>query len=226
MQKPIIPLTLAFIAGLLLGHGFLYFPYSIGIIVILFILTAGILTALSKLPIRSFLFIVIPGVIGATLYVYSAAWFPSHHYTRAFTLDNKLHEITGTITSPLDRDPGRTAFSMDVRDIDGMQVTGAVRVSVREETTQLGYGDTIRVFGKMFEPRGFNNPGGFDYPAYLAQNNIYHTVSVKDFSKVLVLHQGKGIFRTIQDWRERIRQSFLASTTGPGSAILQAMVIG
>jgi competence protein ComEC len=226
MQKPIIPLTLAFIVGLLLGHGFLYFPCSIGIIVTLSILTTGLLTTLHKLPLRSFLLMVIPGIIGVILYVYSAAWFPSDHYTRAFTPDNKLHEITGTIASPLDRDPGRTAFSMDVRDIDGMQVTGAVRVSVREETTQLGYGDTIRVFGKIFEPKGFNNPNGFDYPAYLAQNNIYYTVSVKDSSKVLVLHPGKGIFRTIQDWRERIRQSFLASTTGPGSAILQAMVIG
>ncbi len=226
MQKPIIPLTLAFIAGLLLGHGFLYFPYSIGILIILSILTTGILTTLHKLPLRSFLFILIPGIIGATLYVYSAASFPSHHYTRAFTLDNKMHEITGTVTSPLDRDPGRTAFSMDVRDIDGMQVTGAVRVSVREETALIGYGDIIRVTGKIFEPRGFNNPGGFDYPAYLAQNNIYYVVSIKDFSKVRVLHQGRGFFRTIQDWRERIRQSFLASTTGPGSAILQAMVIG
>jgi len=226
MQKPIIPLTLAYIAGLLLGHGFLYFPYSISILVILSILTAIILTVLHKLALRSFLFIVIPGIIGATLYVYSAAWFPSDHYTRAFTPDNKLHEITGTIASPLDRDPGRTAFSMDVRDIDGMQVTGAVRISVREEAAQVGYGDTIRVIGKLFKPRGFNNPNGFDYPAYLAQNGVYYTVSIKDFGKVQVLRQGRGIFRTIQDWRERIRQSFLASTTGPGSAILQAMVIG
>lgn len=226
MQTPIIPLTLAFIAGLLLGHGFLYFPYSIGIIVILFILTTGILTALSKLPIRSFLFIVIPCIIGATLYAYSAAWFPSHHYTRAFILDNKQHEIVGTITSPLDRDPDRTAFVMEATKIDDTPVTGAVRVSVREETAPIGYGDTIRVFGKLFEPRGFNNPGGFDYPAYLAQNGIYYTVSVKDFSKIQILKQGQGIFRTIQDWRERIRQSFLASTSGPGSAILQAMVIG
>ncbi len=115
---------------------------------------------------------------------------------------------------------------MDVGDIDGTPVTGIVRVSVREEAAPVGYGDTIRVFGKLFEPRGFRNPGGFDYPAYLAQNGIYCTVSVKDFGKVRVLGRGRGIFRTIQDWRERIRRSFLASTTGPGSAILQAMVIG
>ena len=226
MQTPIITITLAYIAGLLLGHGFLYFPYSISILVILFILTMGMLTALHKLPLRSFLFILIPGIIGAALYVYSAAWFPSHHYTRAFTPDNKLHEITGTITSPLDRDPGRTAFVMELENIDGTPAIGKLRVSVREETAVIGYGDTIRVTGKLFAPRSFDNPGGFDYPAYLAQNGIYYTVSVKDFSKTQVLNQGQGIFRAIQNQRERIRQSFLAATTGPGSAILQAMVIG
>jgi competence protein ComEC len=115
---------------------------------------------------------------------------------------------------------------MELENIDGTPATGKLRVSVREETALIGYGDAIRVTGKLFAPRSFDNPGGFDYPAYLAQNGIYYTVSVKNFSKTQVLKQGQGLFRTIQDQRERIRQSFLAATTGPGSAILQAMVIG
>jgi competence protein ComEC len=227
MQKPtIIPLTLSYIAGLLLGHGFLFFPCSIGILALLFILTAGILVSLHKFSLRRYLLMIVPGIFGAALYVYSSAWFPSDHYTRTFIPDNKLHELAGRITSPIDRDPDRTAFVLELSRVDRTPVSGKVRVSVREETAVIGYGDAIRMVGKIFIPRGFNNPGGFDYPAFLAQNNIFYTVSVKDCTKILILRHGSGIFRTIQNWRERIRQSILASTSGPGSAILQAMIIG
>ncbi len=41
MQKPILSLTLAYTAGLLLGHGFLYFPFSIIVFLALGIVTAG-----------------------------------------------------------------------------------------------------------------------------------------------------------------------------------------
>lgn len=226
MRKPIIPLTLAYITGLLLGHGFLYFPYSIGFLLIVSLLISGILIWFDKLTLRRTVFIILPCLIGMTAYIYSAAWFPSDHYTRHFTPDKETHEAVGKITSPLDRDPERTGFIVDVRDIDGTRVSGKVRVSVREELSSVGYGDVIRVTGKLFEPGGYNNPRGFDYPAYLALSGIYYTINVKNAEAINVLQQGTGIFRTIQDWRERIRQAFLASTSGDGSAILEAMVLG
>jgi competence protein ComEC len=226
MRKPIIPLTLAYITGLLLGHGFLYFPYSIVAIIILGILLSGILTWLDKLTLRRSLLIILPCLIGMTVYVYSAAWFPSDHYTRYFKPDKETREVIGKITSPLDRDPDRTGFVVDIHTIDGTRVSGKVRVSVREELSSVGYGDVIRITGKLYEPGGYNNPGGFDYPAFLARSGIYYAVNVKSADAIEILGRGTGIFRTIQDWRERIRQEFLTSTSGPGSAILQAMVLG
>ncbi|MCK9418689.1 MAG: DNA internalization-related competence protein ComEC/Rec2 [Nitrospirae bacterium] len=226
MQKPIIPLTLAYITGLLLGHGFLYFPYSIGCLLIVGILISGILIWLDKLNLRRTVLIMLPCFIGMTAYLYSAAWFPSDHYTRHIKPDKENREVIGKITSPLDRDPDRTGFVVDVQDIDGTRVSGKVRVSVREEVSSVGYGDVIRVTGKLYEPGGYNNPGGFDYPAYLARSNIYYIVNVKSADAIDILSRGSGIFRKIQDWRERIRQAFLESTTGDGSAILQAMVLG
>ncbi len=226
MQKPIIPLTLAYITGLLLGHGFLYFPYSIVVIIFLGILLAYLLVWLDKLDLRRTVLIILPCLIGMTAYVYSVAWIPADHYTRYFNPDKETHEITGKIESPLDRDPDRTGFVVDVHEIDGTRVSGKVRVSVREELSSVGYGDAIRITGKIFEPGGYNNPGGFDYPAFLARSGMYYTITVKNAEMIKVLQQGSGIFRTIQDWRERIRQAFLASTSGDGSAILQAMVLG
>ncbi len=227
MRKPIIPITLAYITGLLLGHGFLYFPYSIVVIIILSILISSILTWLDKLNFRNTMLIILPCLVGMSAYVYSAAWFPSDHYTRHFKPDKKeTREVIGKITSPLDRDPDKTGFVVDIHDIDGTSVSGKVRVSVREELSTVGYGDVIRVTGKLFEPGGYNNPRGFDYPAYLALSGIYYTINVKNADAIEIISRGTGIFRKVQDWRELIRQAFLASTHGPGSAILQAMVLG
>jgi competence protein ComEC len=231
MHKPIIPLTLAYIASLLLGHGFLYFPYTICVIVLLCLLTAGLFTwfdigTIQRIAPARYFLILSSCLIGIAAYLYSAAWSPADHYTRLFTPDKASHEIIGTISSPLDRDPEKTGFIADLHEIDGKRVTGKIRVSVREEMTSFNYGDTIRVTGKLFEPGGYNNPGGFDYAAYLAQGGMYLIMSVKNTEEIELLSRGTGLFRTVQDWRERIRQAFLVSTSGDGSAIIQAMVLG
>jgi competence protein ComEC len=159
-------------------------------------------------------------------YLFSAAWLPADHYTRHVTPDKAYHELIGRITSPLDRDPDRTAFVLELSKIDSTPVTGKVRMTVREALQSVGYGDTVRIKAKMFEPGGYNNPGGFDYPGYLARSGIAYIAFARNAEAIQVLSRNAGAFRKIQDWREQIRQSFLASTSGPGSAILQAMVLG
>jgi competence protein ComEC len=89
-----------------------------------------------------------------------------------------------------------------------------------------GYDDRVSLTGRIHPPRGFRNPGGFDYPAYLARQGVYAVLSIKHGSDVRVLEQGTGILRAIQALRERIRQAILASLHGEGSAILLAMTIG
>jgi competence protein ComEC len=226
MHKPIVSLTLAYLAGLLLGHGFLYFPYTIAFLAVLLVLATGILFGLNKLALRQCLLIGIPVVIGAAAYLYSAAWLPADHYVRRGPFDQARHEFSGVIASPLDRDPGRTAFVMELHSLDETPVRGSVRITVREELFSLGYGDLIRVSGRLRQPGRFMNPGGFDYAGFLARSGIYATAGIGRADDIALLKRGGGVFRTIQDWRERIRQAFRADTAGPGSAILQAMVLG
>lgn len=226
MHRPVITITIAYIAGILLGHGFLYFPYSTLLLMLLGTLSAGILLLRGKLIFPPIILVAIACIAGFGAYLYSAAWFPADHYTRKITPDKKSPEIIGTISSALDRDPEKTSFVLKLKSIDSTPVSGFVRVTVRDESATVGYNDQIRINGKVFEPWPFRNPGGFDYPAYLARQGIYYTITAKDFSEIEILRRGDGIFRIIQDWRERIRQAFLSSTGGDGSAILQAMVIG
>ena len=226
MQKPLISISLAYAFGLLLGHGFLYAPWAIILLVIVATLVAGAFVRTGGCSVRQFLIIVLPACIGMAAYFWSTTWLPAGHFTRLFPDDSISHRLIGTITSAIDRDPDKTAFVLDLQEIDGLPVSGRVRVSVREALTKAGYNDRIRVAGKLFEPEAYGNPSSFDYGQFLAQKRIYRMLSVKDAAAIEILQRGSGLFRRIQDWRERIRQAFLSSTTGQGSAILQAMTLG
>ncbi len=226
MQKPLITLTLAYVAGLLLGNCFLYAPAVVSALIMLTLLTAGSCSWFGLLSFRRLLLLTMPCVLGMAASIYAAAWIPSDHYTRRFPNATVKHEITGSIASALDRDPDKTGFVVELRQVDGEPVSGAIRMTVRAAAAHIGYGDVIRFSGRFFEPGSFNNPAGFDYGAYLRTKGIHRTVSLKQESELKLLRRGTGLFRRIQDQRERIRQAFLASTTGQGSAILQAMTLG
>ncbi len=226
MQKSVVSLTLAYASGILIGHGALFFPaaaacfLSAGFLVTLFLIRSAGPARARVLP------VIIACLLGATAYLYSAAWFPPDHYTRLFSPDRMEHDAAGIVSAPPERDREKTSFTIDLRWMDGIPATGKLRMIVRGSLPAAGYGDEIRASGRLYRPAGFANPGGFDYAEYLAREAVYYTLSVKREESFEILGAGSGILRMIFDWRERIRQAFLASTTGPGSAILQAMVIG
>jgi competence protein ComEC len=226
MQKPLVIITLAYIAGILLGQGFLYFPHTFTVGIGIGASAALLFLRFGRLSLHSFALTAVSCFVGAAAYLFSVAWFPANHVFRSAPSDSAQHEITGRIISPLDRDPDRTSATLALSSIDGKPVSGKARMTIRDNRPSVGYGDSILAAGRIFETRGYLNPGGFDYPAYLAQNGIYRTIAVKDSGRITPLIRGTGIFRSIQDLRERMRQSFLAATSGPGSAILQAMVLG
>jgi competence protein ComEC len=225
MEKPIIFLALALITGILLGQVFLYFPFSTMILIALFG-AIGVLLYRQRITVNLLLVTGFVIVAGAVLLVSAAASRAPDHYSALFSGDNSIHTVTGRISSPLDRDPGRTAFTLAIDAIDAGTASGTLRITVRDDTLTAGYDDRVSLMGRLQPPRGFRNPGGFDYPAYLARQGVYAVLSIKRGSDVRILEPGKGILRFIQNLRERIRQAFLAAMKGEGAAILLAMTIG
>jgi len=226
MQRPVILLTLALATGILLGQAFLFFPWSTIALTVALAAAGGALLATSRLGRQDLLFTAAGTVAGFALLVAGAAHLPELHYRTMPVIDGAAHELTGRISSPLDRDPGRTAFSLAVESIDGRKASGTIRVTVRDEILPAGYGDRVSLSGRPYPPRGFRNPGGFDYPAFLARRGVHAVLSLRRDADVRVLEQGSGVLRSIQDRRERIRQAMLAGLKGDGAAILLAMTIG
>lgn len=226
MQRPLFRFTVFLVTGIMLGRVFLYFPWSAIALLLLTVPAAVIRTLRSDAPSGPIVLALSGSLAGALLLVLTATRVPDDHFLRTIPLDGSVRSVAGRISSPLDRDPGRTAFLLALEEIDDTQASGSLRVTIRSDQLPLGYGDRITVRGRPFPARGFRNPGGFDYPAHLARQGISAVMSVRSVEDIRIQEQGSGLLRKVQDMRERIRQALVRSTEGEGSAVLQAMVLG
>ena len=226
MRIPVTLAALCFAAGILLAHAFLLFPWTT-------IALSLVLAGTATLRARANGFSLVPvglgclaAVAGAVLTVVSLTHLPGDHYTKTAALDGRRHEVSGRISSPLERDPGRTAFLLKTERLDGAPVSGIMRVSARDEHAPIGFGDLVTLTGRLYPARGYRNPGGFDYPGLLARQGVHAVVSVSRPGDIMVNSRGAGFLRGVQDLRESIRQSFLTSVSGEGAAVMLAMVLG
>lgn len=225
MNQPIVLFALSFAAGAALGRLFLFFPWTSiciaaaisTIAIVFFFLKRSLVCLLTAIPIGV--------MLGFFLTIAAVFRLPADHYAH-LPLDGSAHTASGKIASPIDRDPGRIAFTLELERVDGIPASGMLRVTVQSENVAVGYGDRISALGKLRAPRSFLNPGGFDYPDFLARQKVYAVLYVRKIEDIRIHTRGAGIFRSIQDWREEIRGAFLRSTTGEGSAVLLAMVLG
>jgi competence protein ComEC len=226
MQIPLVRTALALVAGILLGSLFLILPWTAVVLAFVMLAAAvlGCFRARRRAP--ALLGAAAAFAAGAALLLSSVLSRPEDHYLRLGLPDGKGHTVVGRVVTPLERDPDRTAFLLEAESADGRRLSGVLRVSVRGTDPGAGYGDRVSVTGRLHPPRGHRNPGGFDYPGHLARRKVFGVLQARSPADVRVVVPGRGMLRAIQDRRERIRQAFLASTSGDGSAVLQAMVLG
>src|SRR5262249_5079909 len=74
----------------------------------------------------------------------------------------------------LELDPhARARVSLTLRDTD--------------EPQRLDYGQRVEIEARIRRPHNYNNPGAFDYAAYLARQDIYWTASMTPGSRARIL---------------------------------------
>jgi len=96
--------------------------------------------------------------------------------------------------------------------------------------TRLAYGQRIEIIARVRRPHNFNNPGSFDYAAYLARRNIFWTASMPRNTPATVL-PGRcgwrfmaGIFALRTAALDRIDR--LYPDNNYASGMMQAVLIG
>ena len=231
--RPIIPLLLAMMAGIITGSripGNAKWVYGICAIC-----AARIIVSIRK---NTSTFST-PLILFASLgYLLLQPWvspsFPPHHIIHF--LDKQAWEITGTIKSPPFRDAKRTRFILEAERLEWKQrsypsigpTTGRIQVAVYGKCPELRMGGKIRFVSKIRSFRNFGNPGAFNYRQYMTFKRVWGAAYTSG-KRLLVLEKSpqSGIKWRISQARKRISQ-FIDTAVGQGdeNAVLKALVIG
>jgi len=230
MKKPVIPILLFYIAGILYGRYLPLYLTNLTVFIIL-ILTVRLICSMvnskacSRLPTA---YSLLPTFIlaGAVAINYQSLTLPDNHLSRLLS-DEKV-SIEGIIYKPTEILENKTRLYIYVAKISNRVTSGKVKITLYRDTTYANYKDRVRIRGvKLHIPRNFKNPGGFDYKRYMEDHGIYVIGSISKGNQIEVLDKDKGgILSYIYKSKERMLLFLEKNAPPEESSILKTMVFG
>ncbi|UCD86445.1 MAG: DNA internalization-related competence protein ComEC/Rec2 [Desulfobacterales bacterium] len=229
--RPLIPLLLALITGIVAG---LFLP---NLSAVFLIVTVAFVSTLLFVWKGQKAFLLLPFLFFALGYWSLQSWvsprLPANHVSHF--VDGRRWHIIGTVDGDPERFPERTRIKLKAESLSrkGLfyKVRGTIRITIYEPLAGLRSRDRVACFARLKQVRNFNNPGGFDYRRYLAFRNIWVSASVSKGNYVIRLHRAK-MFRlgyAIDHARHAV-SGLIDTATGEGPeevrAILKALLIG
>src|SRR4030067_3689553 len=197
MSKPIIPITIAYLVGLVAGSIFNFFPITVAAAIIVFIIIEAILykpnpptSPFSKGGLRNhlpFLFLVF--LFG--LFYYQLLSAPPSYNDISKYIDKEKTIIEGMVYQPPEEYERKDVAYIKAQRVyinnRIRQAAGRLRLSIYNNDIRLRYGDIIRFEARLKRPRSFWNPGSFDYEAYLARKGIYALASIGEKDQIEII---------------------------------------
>ena len=224
------PLTVAFIAGLLIGSQIPYFPLSASSLLFFVALGAFALERFRWFSIRQATWLygaLLIGVVYWAVAVNSAAHDPMREYPSNATI-----EVTGRIVAPVQPAPDRLV--MVIRSDNAVPASGPsghIRLTWRTPDRMFFQGDRVSFRAMLRSPSGSLNPGGFDYAAYLERQGIDAIATVTGSEAVQFLESGRAnawwtIWNQFDRWRSSIRLAALHTLPQPALGLYVGIIIG
>ena len=178
--------------------------------------------------------------LGAHAVVVAERGAPPHHVSRlpeAALVASLV--VEGWVARPPDPQPPdtrdthdtqRTRFVAEVTHLtlEGRRVpaTGRARLTVLGPPVDVRYGDEVRGTFRLRQPRRFDNPGAFDYPAYLASQGVFLEGWTREPVEVTRASRGSRLLAGIFGVRTRLLQRLDAAMPPPQAGLLKATVLG
>ena len=134
-------------------------------------------------------------------------------------------EVTGYVSSIPSSDGSVTSFLLDV-DSGEPRLPGRIRLSWYDPPSTLAAGERWALLVRLKPPRGFSNPGGFDYERWLFTQGIGATGYVRSADSNRRLPERDRIYDVLRlrgALDERLAQLFDGGTAG---GIVAALAIG
>jgi competence protein ComEC len=237
---PLVPLTAAFLLGVLLAPACPVGSVGWAAAALLGLLL-GVLGSWRHAPrlartglLAGFL------CLGAQAMVAADRELPSNHLSRLpeAALGAAI-AVDGWVAVPPDPRPPdtrdtpdtpRTRFVVEATHltIDGRRIpaTGRARLTVLGPLGPLQYGDGVRGSFRLRHPRRFDNPGAFDYPAYLASQGIFLEGWTREPVEVSPEAHGLSVLAWVFEVRRLLLERLDAALSPPQAGLLKAMVLG
>ena len=217
MRDPLVAPLIAVASGILLGRLFQFSIFDAAWPIAAFAALAAIGLRRANL----LLALVFAGVL-------TEAW---HRPGPPPEIDASSREILlaqGCVVEPTVFSPDREQFTLEL----AAQARARVSLSLRDGDTpqKLDYGQRVEIEAKFRRPHNYNNPGSFDYAAYLARQNIFWTASMSAGSQAKILPGRCGsrfmalVFALRVAALERIERLYGDDTYSTG--MMEAILIG
>lgn len=227
-SRPIIPIALAFAAGILAGSSWPGHPWlaAAAAIALACRTAAGILAgrSLAAAPLA------LTAAVGyLALQPWAAPAFSPEHLVHY--IDRGRWEITGVVDSRPAESDDRTRFTLQVESLQSERgafpVSGRLKVTLAGGETAVGHGERIAFTARIRPIRNFNNPGGFDFKRHQQWDGVFAAAFVGAEEPVQRLgRKSVGLSGAIAGAREAVARQIEAAAPAPASAVLKALVVG
>lgn len=227
-HRPVIPLLIAFIAGIISANQFSGYPLlaCVTAIIASCIICYKILAGKDAIVAPISLMFVMGYLI---LQPWITPFLSNHHISQYAGKEQYI--ISGHLGSHTVKREKRTKLVLRVDKIQkGRElkpVTGNLSVSVNGDLPELFKGDHISFPGRIRKPRNFNNPGAFDYKRYLAFKGI-RAVSYVRGENIRLIKKAKPDFLSawIRNVRNRISNFIENRLEDNTEAVMKALIVG
>lgn len=136
------------------------------------------------------------------------------------TLDGEVFEVTGTVTGLVEQEFGRQRFHFRIdsgrHHAQPVTLPAEVRLNVYDPLP-IRTGERWQLRVKLRSPRGFGNPGGFDYERWLFAQGIGATGYVRDVASARRLAVAGG------EWRAEVADRVAALASGPAAGLVRGL---
>jgi competence protein ComEC len=227
-SRPVIPLLLSMMSGIVVGT---WFPgRGTWIVIVLLVFAATLFYFILKKRTTKILPV---GLLISLGYLSIQPWmaptFPSNHLIHF--MDTDPWEITGVIVSShishMDRQKCILRTEFLERKGKPFSVKGNIRLTVSGNSPNLSTGDRIVFWGRIRSIRNFNNPGGFNYQRYMAFKKVWGGANVQVHKLILIeKNSRKGMSAIISGARQRISNLIDGIGNKEQQNVLKALIVG
>lgn len=227
MNRPLVILTIFFIAGILLGE-FTHIKTSVALALAAFSFFAAVAGFYLAWRENRLVILVLFLALGLAL---SRLWVEESK-TPLLNYAGQRVVLVGCVTEEPDVREDKVYYLLQAQEIvrgeERRSISGAVRLQLKESNRVYGYGDVLKVSGMLSRPEPAGNPGAFDYRTYLERRGIMVQLLTRGNDAVQKI--GVAGTNSLQSAALKVKQKLsttaTTSLTSSQAAVLNGIVFG